>query len=227
VTALAIAFRRVRARDADLAGLDERERSGFSALAAPRRRAEYAAGRAAARAALARLLGGAAEGAAVVPARGTGGRPIPVDARGRPLSAQVTITHAGGLAAAAASLLPVGLDLVALEPLGPGFREEAFTEGEIACWERWMRVTPGAPPGACAAFAAKEAVLKWLGMGLDLPLHAVRVAPAGPGVPARLAGTVAALAFPLRVEAARTDVLLDAWIAGSARRVLLAVCGEG
>lgn len=226
MTPLAIAFRRVRARDADLAGLDARERAGFSACATPKRRAEFAAGRAAARDALGQLLG-AADGVAVVPARGTGGRPLPVDRRDRALPAHVTITHAAGLAAAAASLLPVGLDLVAVEPLGPGFREEAFAAGELGVWDRWLGSPPGAPQGACAAFAAKEAVLKWLGTGLEVPLHAVRVAPAGPATPAQLAGRVAALGFPLRVEAAGREALLDAWIAGNRRRVLLAVCGAG
>jgi 4'-phosphopantetheinyl transferase len=228
VTLLALALRPVRAADAGLAGLDPRERALVPPRATEKRRAEFTAGRGAARRALARLLGPRAEGAAVVPEAGpAGGRPVVIGGDGARLAVHVSITHAGGLAAAVAGPSPLGLDLVSLEPLDEAFREEAFVEEELAGWAAWAGlrgVAAGADAAACLAFAAKEAALKWLGTGLGLPLQAVRVAPAGPGAPARLGG-VAALAAPVRVETERGTALLEGWVAGSRRRVLVVVSG--
>lgn len=224
MTQVAVALRRVAARDALLEGLESRERVLLPARATSKRRAEYAAGRKAAHAALVRLLGPAAEGSAVVPVRGAGGgRPVAQDPRGRQLPVHLSITHASGLAAAAAAPCPLGLDLVVLEPLGGSFLEEAFVPGELERWARWSGAARD--EAACAAFAAKEAALKWLGTGLELPLHALRVEPAAAGRPARLGGTIAALSLPVRIEVDGRGRILDGWIAGSRRRVLVAVCG--
>lgn len=220
---LAVALRRVGARSANLAALDERERALLPVRATSKRRDEFAAGRVAAHGALSRLLGAGAEGTAILPERREGGgRPTPVDAHGAPLPTYVSITHAAGLAAAAAAQRPVGIDLVSLEPLEDAFCDEAFVAGELAAWSVWAG---GPAEVACLAFAAKEAALKWLGTGLELPLHAVRVAPAGAGLPARLGGVIAAQVLPVRILAGRGEVLLDGWVARSRRRVLVALCG--
>ncbi|MGC3999551.1 MAG: 4'-phosphopantetheinyl transferase superfamily protein [Anaeromyxobacter sp.] len=227
MTLVALALSRVRVHDAALTDLDERERAALLPGAVPKRRAEYAAGRRAARAALARFLGQAAEGTAVVPAGAGGGKPLVIDASGAPLAdAHLSITHAAGLAAAAVAPRPIGLDLVTLEPLEEAFREEAFEPGEIARWEAWIGAAQGSVQGPCVAFAAKEAVLKWLGTGLELPLRAVRVEPAGPGTPTLLGDAVAALSMPVRVESPRGTALLEGWIAASPRRVMVGVCGS-
>lgn len=223
-----LALRRVRAADAGLADLDPRERALLPPRATEKRRAEFTAGRRAARAALARLLGPRAAGSAVVPEGGpAGGRPVVVGPDGILLDVHLSITHADGLAAAAAGPDPLGLDLVSLEPLDAAFREEAFAAGELAGWAQLGELAAGADAAACLAFAAKEAALKWLGTGLGLPLHAVRVAPVGrPGAPARLGGVVA-LAVSVRVETERGTALLKGWVAGSRRRVLVVVSGAG
>lgn len=222
----AVALRPVRARDASLERLDARERAVVPARATPKRRAEFAAGRVAAHAALERLLGGDAAGAAVVPERGRGGgRPLAVDERGAAMSTHLSITHAAGLAAAAAAPVPVGIDLVALEPLGAAFLDEAFGREELGRWEAWTGAARS--EAACVAFAAKEAALKWLGTGLELSLHALRVVPAGPGSASRLGGAIGALSLSVRVELAVGAVFLDGWVAASPRRALVAVCGPG
>lgn len=218
----ALALRRVDRSGAALAALTAAERGLLAARASAKRRAEFAAGRAAARAALRRLLGANAAGAEVLrdEAGGTA-RPLAVGDDGAALGVHLSITHAGGLAAAAAGLAPLGLDLVVLEPLGRAFEEEAFTPGELAAWERFTeRHLPGVP-AACAAFAAKEAAVKWLGTGLTVPLRSVEVLPAGVPAPARLGDALAGLAVALAIETPDRSVRLAGWVTASRRRLLL------
>jgi len=61
--------------------------------------------------------------------------------------------------------------------------------------------------------------------GSRAPLRSVRVEPAGPGSPTRLGGAIASLSLSVRLQAHGAEVLLDAWVAGTPRRALVALCG--
>ncbi len=211
----------MRAADARLCALDPRERALLGPNATAKRRSEFAAGRAAARAALHRLLGERALGAVIL--RDEARRPAALGADGAPL-AIVSITHAAGLAAAAAAGSPIGLDIVAIEPVERSFRDDAFLPGETEAWSAWLG-SDDPSLAACAAFAAKEAALKWLGTGLSIPLLALRATPCGGRGPARHGAGIRSAIFPLRIEAPGVDARLDGWLAASARRVLVAACG--
>lgn len=223
---VAVAFRRVpRDPACDLGALAPCERALVAPGAAPKRRAEFAAGRRAAHAALARLLGPAAAACTVARDReAPTGRPIAVSAAGAPLPVSLSISHAAGVAAAIAAREPVGLDLVLLEPLSRAFREEAFTAGEVAEWEAFTADGGGGERAACAAFAAKEAAVKWLGTGLSVPLLGLRVTPAGAGSPGRLGGLHAS-AFELDVRGPGVSRRLSARLAAPGRLVVIAAWG--
>ena len=176
----------------------------LSPRATPRRRATFTAGRRAARRALAQRWG-------VLPAglridADPAGRPI-VSVGGRPSATRISISHVGKWAIAAAAELPIGIDLVELEPLPASMIEEAFAPRELAGFEHALRTQDDARVAPCLAFAAKEAALKWLGVGMAVPLGAVRVTPRGP-----LEG-----AFPWRAQAlithtgGRVELPLAAW----------------
>jgi 4'-phosphopantetheinyl transferase EntD len=221
----AVALRRV-ARDAAAAfeALPLPERALLGARATPKRRAEFAAGRSAARAAVVRLLGRAARGCVVLRESGPGTAPVAVGTAGSPLPAHVSITHAAGFAVALAGTERLGVDLVKVEPLGREFRDEAFAPGELAAWEAFTGDGAGGDRAACAAFAAKEVALKWLGTGLGLPLLAVRAAPAGAAAPARL-GRLAGASFTLEVRAPGLERRLHGRLATPAGLVLVAAWG--
>jgi 4'-phosphopantetheinyl transferase len=218
-----VAFRPVAAsRAAPAAGVPAAERALLAPGATPKRLAEFAAGRAAGRAAVDRLLGARGRCAAVLrdSAAGTA-QPVAVGKEGAPLPAFLSITHAEGVAAAAAALVPVGIDLVRIEPLTGAFRREAFSPGELAGWERLTGERIGGVAAACAGFAAKEAVVKWLGTGLTVPLLSVRLAAVDAVRPARLGG-LAAMALALVLEGpVRCE--LPAWLARLGRYVVVVV----
>jgi 4'-phosphopantetheinyl transferase len=159
--------------------LHPREAALLSPHATPHRRAEFAAGRAAARKALAALLDlstAESEDLAILPEPGRG-RPRPERDGGAPVrQTWCSITHASGLAAAVASRRPVGIDLVNREQIAPSFAKEAFCDGELEAWQDWAGKCEPDLVGAIA-FAAKEATLKRLGTGMALPLLRVRVVP--------------------------------------------------
>lgn len=147
--------------------------------ATPRRLAEFAAGRSAARKALRGLLGLLdAEAAAITILPDTSrGRPrAHWLASGSPVDAWLSITHTAGLAAAAACAHPIGIDLVKPEALTAGFTSEAFCEGELEAWQGWFG-TMDAESVAAIAFGAKEAALKLFGTGMGVPLLRLRVTP--------------------------------------------------
>jgi 4'-phosphopantetheinyl transferase len=225
VTDPVIAFRPVAPAAALLEELPPAERVLLGDAATPKRRSEFAAGRAAARAAVARLLRDPSVCTAVVRDVTAGtSRPVAVDAAGGRLPAFVSITHTEGVAAAAAAFAPVGVDLVRLEPLDGAFRREAFWPEELASFERGLA---GRRPGAaaCAAFGAKEAVVKWLGTGLTIPLLGVRMRLARSAARSRLGG-VEAIRFALSLDAPlRCD--LRAWVAEIGSYVLVAVTHDG
>jgi phosphopantetheinyl transferase len=220
----AIAVRRVVPGPDAFERLSLPERALLGARVTPKRRAEFAAGRLAARTALVRLLGRAARGCVVLREAGAGTAPVALAAAGARLPAHLSITHAAGLAVAVAGPERLGVDLVAVEPLDRAFREEAFAPDELAAWEAFTGDRAGGDRAACAAFAAKEVALKWLGTGLGLPLLGVRAVPAGPPEPARL-GRLAGAGFTLEVRAPGVHRWLAARLAASARHVLVAAWG--
>ena len=182
--------------------LAERELTLLPPRSVEKRRCEFVAGRLAAKAAGARLRG-------VRPARDAfytivadgecAGRPIAVDAARAPIpAAHLSITHSAGVAVAAAAVTPVGVDLTPAEPCARSFDEEAFLDGELDAWQRLLGASPPARTRA-AAFAAKEAALKWLGVGLRAALHDVRVTPSALG-DARECADLCARARPLTVR---------------------------
>lgn len=159
---------------------DAPELDRLPSTATPTRRATFVAGRRAARAALERRWGSLPDGLRV----DTDGAGCPVvRVNGRPRATRVSISHTAGWAVAAAAETPLGLDLVEIEAFGTGFAEEAFTPEELAgASSCFADLNDGRAP-ICLAFAAKEAALKWLGVGMRVPLTSVRV-----GFEAKLGG---------------------------------------
>lgn len=155
------------------------ERQLLPLRASPKRRAEFAAGRMAARKALSGLLPpSTVQGLPILAAPGSGRPRVKCPAQmGEPI--HVSITHVDGLALAAAARVPVGIDLVTVRPEDASFSSDSFAPGELATWEVWLGVPAGDPFASAAAFAAKEAATKLLGVGLTVPLLSFRVVPSG------------------------------------------------
>lgn len=128
------------------------------------RRATFVAGRRAAHRALEACLGAALR--------------VDADALGKPVvsapGVELSITHAGGWALAAAARAPLGVDLVEREPLPDALIEDALAPGELDAWR--ARIADEALARSLA-FAGKEAALKWLGVGMAIPLRQVRLTP--------------------------------------------------
>jgi len=170
-----------RVGDPSAAGLAPAESALLSARATPSRRAQFAAGRAAAREAL-RGLGLVPEALCVVrqpPTASDAGRPVVARADGGHLEAppSLSLTHSGSLACAAAMIgaQTIGIDLECVEPVGsPAFEQEAFAPGELADFARFA--AHGIAP-ITAAWTLKEAALKVWGVGLRAVLPAVRLVP--------------------------------------------------
>ena len=168
--------------------LSPAEASLVGARATEKRRAEFVAGRLAAKAAAALLLGPPwAPGDIAVLREGnaTTGPPRLALSRGSGREVRTSISHADGLALAAASRERVGIDLVAVEDQGAAFAAEAFAPGELDAWRGSLGGSATADEAVAVAFAAKEAALKWMGAGLTVPLHHVAVLPIGGSAPTR------------------------------------------
>jgi phosphopantetheine--protein transferase-like protein len=143
------------------------ERALLSPRATDKRRDELVGGRLLAKEALRRAFG--AGDWIIDRARGEHeGAPI---VRG-PHAAHVSISHTDGLVLAIAARTQVALDLVKLEPLPESLCEQTFTANERRAWQR-----TGEEHAFAVAFAAKEAALKWLRVGMGAPLHEVEVLP--------------------------------------------------
>lgn len=118
---------RLDGREPTTAPLTWRERALCDRFRCARRRAEFVAGRIAAHAAVARILGS------------TGARPVEIlkDAQGAPVvvghpAVQVSISHSQRIALAVASRHPVGVDLEADEARPPSFARLFCSAGERA-----------------------------------------------------------------------------------------------
>lgn len=138
-----------------------------------KRRTEWTAGRVAAKRAVQREIGLPFSRLVIRRSERAENRGQPevfLDGQAR-LPGFVSITHAGGLAAATYRRSPVGLDLEALIEPTPGFLEAAFSP-ELQ--ERLLAVpAPERAMKATLAWCEKEAYAKWLGRGFALPLAAL------------------------------------------------------
>jgi len=93
------------------------------------------------------------------------------------LDIHVSITHADGKAYAAVSRIPIGIDNVTIETYGSSFGNAVFQEGELQGWADWLGVHEHDSLAVCTGFAAKEAFLKWMGVGLRHSLPMIRISP--------------------------------------------------
>lgn len=198
------------AGDADLQALHARERALLSSRTTARRRAEFVAGRLAARAAVTALTGTDDPDRWV--ARDAWGA-IHLATLDTPVhDVFVSITHAEGLALAAASTERVGVDLVVLEAPSSGLRDETADADEhqrFAAWLSEAAPAEGLRPDSSplVLFAAKEAALKWLGLGLHAGLRDLVLAPHGEGqLLLQVAGASAPLAIAMDRDADRVLV---------------------
>jgi 4'-phosphopantetheinyl transferase EntD len=160
--------------------LAARELTMLSRRAVEKRRNEFVAGRLAAKTAAARLRGMPITRDVVHTLVADGenaGQPIAVEASGaRMQDVYLSITHSNSVAIAAAATKPIGIDLAPVEPRARSFDEDAFLDGELDGWHQLLGASTAERVRA-VAFAAKEAALKWLGVGLRVGLHDIRVSP--------------------------------------------------
>lgn len=163
-----------------LKSLSSLELASPALRAAPKRRRDYLAGRLAARRALASLLGGRARDLSVTTSKhARAGEPFVVDRRGAAAPYVVSISHAAGLAVACAGSQkngPIGIDLEVVEDRGAAFAEEAFAPGELATWAAALGRPIDEAWVSTAAWVTKEAILKYDGVGLRVPLRSRSVA---------------------------------------------------
>ncbi len=166
------------------------ERAAFSALASDKRRRDWLAGRIAGKRALAAFLGSRGqrppEQAAIEILNGEGGQPYARcegEARSLLGSAAFSISHcaAGGLCAVAAGGGPIGADWETVEP-----REPAALA--LYCRPEELEALGAGPEGQTRAWTMKEAVLKFLGLGLACDPLAVRLRGAAAAPRAELSG---------------------------------------
>lgn len=150
--------------------LSFRENALYRALKTEKRRKDWLAGRWAAKTLLARMLEVEdMREIEVLPDRE--GRPQPRAAGGMGAGWTLTITHSGAFAAAAVDALggPVGLDLETVEERDPAIIPVAFHPSELGAALD--------PSTLTRMWTVKEAVLKFLGLGLTCDLTEVRVSP--------------------------------------------------
>lgn len=164
--------------------LEPVEQALLSARATNKRRDEFVAGRLAAREAFERLVDlepRIRQPFAILAETGEQqGRPRPVDEDLLALPLHVSISHCEALALAVASPSPCGIDLVRIEPQPAGFGEEAFDPRELASWSVALDLEPDHPEVLAHAFAAKEALVKWIGRGFGLAMREVSTIPVAP-----------------------------------------------
>lgn len=165
------------------AWLTPQERRYFETLRFSKRQNEWLSGRLAAKAAILELLRENcdcnATPADVEILAGERGRPTVRLLRGVGELLQVSISHSGALAAAAASLPavsgPIGLDVEREQEVDPAVHKIAFTPAEIAGIE--ASPIEQRTRLVLRLWTAKEAVLKAIGLGLNVPLTSVSMTP--------------------------------------------------
>jgi malonyl CoA-acyl carrier protein transacylase len=165
---------------AEPAWFTEAERAQHAAFKAPKRADEWRAGRLAAKKAAMEAHPGLGPLDVEVAADSVSGRPR-LRLKGQESALWLSISHRAGLAMAALSPGPVGLDLETVEDRERSFLEEAFSVGEL---KSMLDATDaGADPRVFAAcmWSAKEAALKRAGVGLKADLRAHHVVPDGEG----------------------------------------------
>lgn len=164
--------------------LEPIEQALLSPRATRKRRDEFVAGRLAAHEALEQLHSRAPGlGTAFAVLAETGERqgcPKVVDDHLRALAIHVSISHCDTLAIAVAAGVPVGIDLVRVEPQPASFADEAFDARELASWAVALDLDGDHPEVLAHAFAAKEALVKWIGRGFGLGLREVTTIPEAP-----------------------------------------------
>jgi phosphopantetheinyl transferase len=156
------------------------ERAQHASYKVPKRADEWRAGRLAAKKAVVETHPGLGPLDVEVVADSESGRPRLV-IQGQESALWLSISHRSGLAVAALSPGPVGVDLETIEDRERSFLEEAFNVGEL---KAMLDATDGgADPRMFAAcmWAAKEAALKRAGVGLKADLRAHHVVPDGEG----------------------------------------------
>lgn len=169
------------------AWLSKDDLAALERLAVPKKRRERLAGRLAARGALAAMWPELAlERLPAIAVTSDGPRagqpyvilPDPWPPGREPGAAPpcISISHAGDGALAAASSLPLGVDVDVVAPRDPGFLALAFTDAERSALPAlamdWALTAEGA---LALCWSAKEAVLKYLGAGLRAPLQGVEL----------------------------------------------------
>jgi phosphopantetheinyl transferase len=181
---VAAAERWARSSDGETlsAWLGRDDLAALERLTVPKKRRERLAGRLAARGALAAMW--PAQALAHLPAIAAtsdgprAGQPYVIAPPGQePWPAPcISISHAGDGALAAASSLPLGVDVDVVAPRDPGFLALAFTDAERSAMPGlaadWAL---GAERALALCWSAKEAVLKLLGVGLRAPLQGVEL----------------------------------------------------
>jgi len=185
VNAIAVALQAVpgsiaEARALALQNLLDLELALLSPRATSKRVAEFVAGRVAARRAVRRLLsrtGLCSTFAVLREGDGPTGCPKVVGSGLDDKPICVSISHADGIATAAASHQRLGIDIATIQHQEASFLAEAFNPRELAAWGSWLRSEPTSPLTVTTAFAAKEAALKLLGTGFGLGLRAIVVLP--------------------------------------------------
>ncbi|MGB1586419.1 MAG: SDR family NAD(P)-dependent oxidoreductase, partial [Thermoplasmatota archaeon] len=140
-------------------------------FAAGKRLVEWRAGRLAAKAAAMQMDDSLAPRDVTV-VNEDGGKPI-LHIRGAPVDVCLSLTHRDGLAIAAISQEPLGIDLEVVEERPQTWLHESFNEAEQPLAASAM--------GATCLWAAKEAAFKRIGDGLKQALHAWTVQPDGEG----------------------------------------------
>jgi phosphopantetheinyl transferase len=163
--------------------LDPRELALVSDRCTQKRLADFVAGRVAARKAVSQLLrdvGSVSDFLVLREGNGPTGRPR-VELTGRGAAPYVSISHADGLAIAAASFARIGVDLATIADQDRSFVEETFSAHELDEWAAWLNSPRTSAMTVTSAFAAKEAALKWLGTGFGQPLRSIEIVPAEKG----------------------------------------------
>jgi phosphopantetheinyl transferase len=161
---------RVEHKSADEHWFTPKERAKHKAFPAPKRADEWRAGRLAVKKAVLETHPGLSPLDVEIHADEGSGRPRLV-VGGQESALWVSITHRDGLAVAAISPAPVGIDLETIEDRARSFLEESFSVAELKA------LLDAADPRVDAAcmWAAKEAAFKRAGVGLKAELKAHQV----------------------------------------------------